>query len=233
MISNDGDRGFLSRWSQRKTLARQGVAPPTEPAAATGVSTAAPAATTATVVSPAAVQPPAPPVQSVSPAATPPRDEWPPPPTLADVATLTRESDYSRFVAPEVDGEVKNAALKKLFGDPRFNVMDGLDVYIDDYSKPDPLPASMLRQMAQAAFLGLIDPEPPKARPAANSAAGDPAADPPTAQEPKSAQVDSSSESCVATPEPDENADLRLQSHDAAGCGGAENGAAADGPSQL
>ena len=92
---------------------------------------------------------------SVSPAATP-RDERPPPPTLADVATLTRESDYSRFVAPEVDGEVKNAALKKLFGDPRFNVMDGLDVYIDDYSKPDPLPASMLRQMAQAAFLGLI-----------------------------------------------------------------------------
>jgi hypothetical protein len=169
----------------------------------------------------------------VSPAATPPRDERPSPPTLADVATLTRESDYSRFVAPEVDGAVKNAALKKLFGDPRFNVMDGLDVYIDDYSKPDPLPASMLRQMAQAAFLGLIDPEPPKASTAETIAAGEPAADPTTAQEPKSAQVDSSSESCVATPEPDENADLRLQSHDAAGCGGAENGAAADGPSQL
>ncbi len=128
---------------------------------------------------------------------------------------------------------MKNAALKKLFGDPRFNVMDGLDVYIDDYSKPDPLPASMVRQMAQAAFLGLVDPEPPKARAAETTAAGEPAADPATAQEPKSAQVDSSSESCVATPEPDENADLRLQSHDAAGCGGAENGAAADGPSQL
>jgi hypothetical protein len=39
-------------------------------------------------------------------------------------------------VAPEV----KNAAFKKLFADPHFNVMDGLDIYIDDYSKPDPLP---------------------------------------------------------------------------------------------
>ena len=34
----------------------------------------------------------------------------------------------------------------------------------------------------------------------------------------------------AATPEPDENADLRLQPHDAAGCGGAEDGAAADEP---
>jgi hypothetical protein len=33
---------------------------------------------------------------------------------------------------------VRNAALKKLFTDPHFNVMDGLDVYIDDYGKPDP-----------------------------------------------------------------------------------------------
>ena len=63
-----------------------------------------------------------------------------PPPTLDDVAVLTRESDYSRFVAPDVDGGVSNAALKKLFSDPHFNVMDGLDTYIDDYSKPDPLP---------------------------------------------------------------------------------------------
>ncbi|MBL8288622.1 MAG: DUF3306 domain-containing protein, partial [Rubrivivax sp.] len=44
-------------------------------------------------------------------------------PTLADVAALTRQSDFSRFVAPGVDGVVKNAALRKLFGDPRFNVM--------------------------------------------------------------------------------------------------------------
>jgi hypothetical protein len=31
---------------------------------------------------------------------------------------------------------VKNAAMKKLFADPHFNVMDRLDIYIDDYSSP-------------------------------------------------------------------------------------------------
>jgi hypothetical protein len=35
--------------------------------------------------------------------------------------------------------------------------MDGLDIYIDDYSQPDPLPQSMLRQMASAKFLKLFD----------------------------------------------------------------------------
>ena len=40
--------------------------------------------------------------------------------------------------------DVRRAALKKLFSDPRFNVMDGLDVYIDDYSKTEPIPPEML-----------------------------------------------------------------------------------------
>jgi hypothetical protein len=58
---------------------------------------------------------------------------------------------------PGVDGTVRNAALKKLFSDPRFNVMDGLDTYIDDYGKPDPLPLAMLRRMQQSATLGLFE----------------------------------------------------------------------------
>ena len=41
--------------------------------------------------------------------------------------------------------------MKKLFSDPHFNVMDGLDTYIDDYGKPDPIPLSMLRRMNQSA----------------------------------------------------------------------------------
>jgi len=132
---------------------------------------------------------------------------------------LTRDSDFSRFVAPGVDGQVKNAALKKLFGDPRFNVMDGLDTYIDDYSKPDPLPLASIRKMAQAAFLGLVETTPPAAL-----AAGSPS----TAQAPKSAEVEAAESDGATTPEPDENADLRLQPHDAARRGGAEDGAAAD-----
>ena len=49
--------------------------------------------------------------------------------------------------------------MKKLFADPHYNVMDGLDTYIDDYSTPDPIPKAMLRQMVQARMLGLLDDE--------------------------------------------------------------------------
>jgi hypothetical protein len=65
-------------------------------------------------------------------------------------------------VAPEV----RNAAMKKLFTDPHYNVMDGLDIYIDDYSLPSPMPESMLRQMASAKFLKLFE-EDDKIQPAA------------------------------------------------------------------
>ena len=53
-----------------------------------------------------------------------------------------------------VDPGVRREALKVLLRDPRFNVMDGLDVYIDDYSKPDPLPPEWLAQMNQMKHLG-------------------------------------------------------------------------------
>jgi hypothetical protein len=225
MTASDGDGGFLSRWSQRKALARQGVTPAALPTQPERPPAQAPAAATPIggLVAPALTLP----VQSVDPPATAPgptqAQPADPPPTLADVAALTRESNYSRFVAPDVDSAVKNAALKKLFGDPHFNVMDGLDVYIDDYSRPDPLPPSSVRKMAQAAFLGLIDAEP--AQPAAAAAAATEAQAP--------AQVDAAGANCGASPETDENADLRLQSHDAAGCGSAQTSAAADKSGQL
>lgn len=77
----------------------------------------------------------------------------PPPPTLDDVAGLTSESDFTRFVARGVDEDVRRSAMKKLFTDPHFNIMDGLDIYIDDYSKPDPIPAAMLAMMNHAQTL--------------------------------------------------------------------------------
>src|SRR5690606_9850958 len=76
------------------------------------------------------------------------------------VARLTRSSDFSAYVAPGVDEDVKRAAMKKLFSDPRYNVMDGLDVYIDDYTQTTPIPPALLRTMAQAAALKLFDDEP-------------------------------------------------------------------------
>jgi hypothetical protein len=65
-------------------------------------------------------------------------------PTLDDVMQLTRESDYSLFVSPGIDKSVRRAAMKKLFSDPHFNVMDRLDIYIDDYTKPSPMSPAML-----------------------------------------------------------------------------------------
>jgi hypothetical protein len=59
-------------------------------------------------------------------------------------------SDYQAFMQPHVDQDVKQAALRQLFADPHFNEMDGLDVYIDDYGLPDPIPAAMLAGLAHA-----------------------------------------------------------------------------------
>lgn len=78
--------------------------------------------------------------------AAPASDEPPPLPPIED---LTFDSDISGFLHPKVGEDVRRAAFRKLFSDPRFNVMDGLDVYIDDYSKPDPLPPGMLEKLAQ------------------------------------------------------------------------------------
>jgi len=77
-------------------------------------------------------------------------DPGAPAPELPPLDTLTPESDYRAFFHPKVDENVRRAALKKLFSDPHFNVMDGLDVYIDDYSKTEPIPAAMLAGLRQA-----------------------------------------------------------------------------------
>jgi hypothetical protein len=132
--------GFLGRWARRKNDALQGK-PLDEPVpvATPGPSAATPPATTP-VVAQAAEQP----EKMLS---------------LDDVKLLTKDSDFKPFMASNVGPEVRNAAMKKLFTDPHFNVMDGLDTYIDDYSKSDPIPESMLRQMASAKFLKLFDDE--------------------------------------------------------------------------
>jgi hypothetical protein len=73
-----------------------------------------------------------------------------PAPELPPVESLTPESDYRAFFHPKVNEDVRRAALKKLFSDPRFNVMDGLDTYIDDYSKTEPIPPAVMAMMKSA-----------------------------------------------------------------------------------
>ena len=201
--------GFLSRWARRKADARSGAPTPEAAAAASGpagtgesplptlrAALSATAATAATATT----------VPTATPAMAPEL------PTLDDVARLTKDSDFSPYVARNVDASVRNAAMKKLFSDPHFNVMDGLDTYIDDYGKPDPIPLSMLRRMNQAAVLGLFDEE-------ADAAAKTPlpgVASPDGAGPATVAQSESPA-SLPAAPEPcaDDDPDLQLQRDDA------------------
>lgn len=81
------------------------------------------------------------------------QDEQPKPltlPTAQDVAQLHDDSDFSVYMNQNVDESVKNLAMKKLFTNPHFNVMDGLDIYISDYSQPDPIPPAMLASLRHA-----------------------------------------------------------------------------------
>ena len=119
------EEGFLRRWARLKATpdpAPSGAARSMDDPAQPIVHTAAP------------------------PAAAPKRQV----PTLEDVARLTPQSDFSAFVGGGVDPAVRRLALKKLFADPNFAVMDGLDIYISDYNKASPLTAAMLASLSHA-----------------------------------------------------------------------------------
>ena len=191
--------GFLSRWARRKEQVRTGVAVAPEPMVAVPVVVAPGACMVADAEVPVVEEPPV--------------AESEPLPTMADVALLTRESDYSRFVSPGIDEGVKRAAMKKLFTDPHFNVMDGLDTYIDDYGLPDPIPLSMLKLMNQSKVLRLFeeDEENDDEKKGAETPLIDPATEPVT----------------ELKPPPDDDPDLRLQQDDAAGRPGPDQGARA------
>lgn len=148
-MSSDDDN-FLARWSKRKHAARRGEAP-AEPA---------PAESSAAESSAAEPAPPTAPAPSAPP-------ELPPIDSLQGL-----ESDYKDFLRPDVEPATKSAALRKLFGDPHFNRMDGLDIYIDDYTKEDPIPPIMLRALNQARTLGLFDDEEKAAAPGEPAAVG-------------------------------------------------------------
>jgi len=118
--------GFLNRWSKRKAGKQDDLVEQPKEA----------------------VQAPAP-ISNV--------EEAKPPASLEDAEKIDRfDPDFSAFMKPDVDPAVQQAALKKMFTDPHFNIMDGLDIYIDDYSKPDPLPPGMLERMVQSDMLNLF-----------------------------------------------------------------------------
>jgi hypothetical protein len=142
---------FFSRWSRRK----QGLET-TEPVPPKTVNSPAEAVGgQANLPSHSSV----PPTANAADAKVPdPAAQRPPLPTLEDARALTPSSDFQPFMQQGVAADVRNTAVKKLFTDPHFNVMDGLDIYIGDYNTPDPLPAGMLQKMVGAQFLNLFPP---------------------------------------------------------------------------
>jgi len=91
-------------------------------------------------------------------AAPPAKAEPEKPVALPALDSLTFESDFKAFMHSKIEESVKRAALRKLFSDPRFNIMDGLDTYIDDYTKSETISEEMLAQLqhGQKRFTDLL-----------------------------------------------------------------------------
>jgi len=141
--THNSEKGFLGRWSARKVAVKEGksVAEPMPQQHFDKVN----ANGSANMPSTASVE-----AEPVEP---------PPALTLDDVAVLTPASDFSTFVAKGVDTVVKNAAMKKLFADPHYNIMDGLDIYIGDYSTHAALPQSVIDEITKDGFLNMFQKE--------------------------------------------------------------------------
>ena len=101
------DEPFLERWSRRKANVKAGVEVEADPPAGD-----------------VAAQAPMPEEPAQAPVAV----------ELPDLDSLDGDSDYSAFMSPGVDADLRRKALRKLFSSPKFNVCDGLDDYCDDYT---------------------------------------------------------------------------------------------------
>ena len=149
-LDNDG---FLSRWSRRKQAAREQRSEGDNPT------------TTAPPQHPEQVDSAAVAYRELT-------DEDMPP-----VESLNEQSDYSAFLSPKVSEELRQAALRKLFKLPEFNVRDGLDDYDEDYTTFTELGAVVTHDMRR-----MLERE--KERMLAANAEPEPAAVPASQREP-------------------------------------------------
>jgi Protein of unknown function (DUF3306) len=225
LMAHPEESGFLSRWSSRKQALREGkpLAEPAQPAKLlpsenlkqnqpiAGIE-AARDATTSIANTPQVEE----------------KEPLPPAPTMRDVHELTPQSDFKPFMRADVSPQVKNAAMKQLFKDPHFNVMDMMDIYVDDYSKPDPLPPEMLRKMAVTQFLGFWDEddkeaaekkarEDAKTQEPQNVAQSEPVNTQETTAAPEQIKPETQVTSANADTPTHDHPDLQLQPDDAAG----------------
>lgn len=87
---------------------------------------------------------------AVPPGTVAPTEEAPVLPSLEVLAAQGLDADFAAFMQKGVSEVARRAAIQQLFKQPVFNVMDGLDVYIDDYNTFVPLTATELPGLAHA-----------------------------------------------------------------------------------
>jgi len=108
-----GSEPFLRRWSRRKADLRAGMElepGPSSAAEADSANASGPGNPTASA-------------------------EAVPPVELPDLDTLGEDSDYSAFMSPGVDADLRRKALRKLFRSAKFNVIDDMDDYCGDFTQ--------------------------------------------------------------------------------------------------
>ena len=131
---DDTHEGFLQRWARRKE----------EAARASEHADVSPVAGSSAEVHDDISHP------TPADARAAPADAPAPTLTSADVAALAPDSSYAPFMARGVDKAVQRLAMKKLFSDPHFQALDGLDIYMGDYNVASPVSAGMLASLQHA-----------------------------------------------------------------------------------
>jgi hypothetical protein len=107
----------------------------------------------------------------------------PPAPALPPVEKLTPQSDFSGFMQPKVKEELRRLALKKLFGDPHFNIPDPFEPYSRDWNIAEPIPPEMLATLNQARTVLFREEEEKKAAEQASQDKGESKQDEPGRQD--------------------------------------------------
>ena len=127
-MNAEDKENFASRWSRRKIEARKDK--PAEPEPSSGrTAPAVPADADAAAAPPGAPAP----------------RELPPLESLKGLA-----SEYTEFLKPGVDENLRRSALKKLFADPHFENFERFEAYCEDFTKGEPIPLAMLKTLEHA-----------------------------------------------------------------------------------
>ena len=77
-------------------------------------------------------------------------EEAKPAPLLPPVESLTPQSEFAPFMQPKVDEALRRVALKKLFGDPHFNVPDPFEPFSGDWTVAESITPEFLATLNQA-----------------------------------------------------------------------------------